>query len=132
LGTREVARFEITAWEQKAYDEPGEGPTLSRATVGKNYSGGVLEGRSTAELLMSQAPGSNVYVALERVVGRLAGRSGTFVIRHGGLDIAGAPAVSQGIIVPGSGTGELAGLRGDVTFEHDEAGARAILEYHFG
>jgi hypothetical protein len=38
-----------------------------------------------------------------------------------------APIV--GHIVPGSGTGELAGLSGEAVFAHDDAGARLTLSY---
>jgi hypothetical protein len=34
-----------------------------------------------------------------------------------------------GHIVPGSGTGELSGLRGDAMFAHDDAGARVTLTF---
>jgi hypothetical protein len=33
MGTRATGAFEITAWEQVAYDEAAEGPKLARATV---------------------------------------------------------------------------------------------------
>ncbi len=34
-----------------------------------------------------------------------------------------------GYVVPGSGTGELQGLRGHCTFHHDENGATFTLDY---
>jgi Protein of unknown function (DUF3224) len=119
-----TATFEITGWDETRYDEPAEGPPLARATVRKRFSG-PLDGTSVAELLTA---GESGYLASERVAGSLEGRSGTFVLQHGGV----ADETEQhafGHIVPGSGTGELSGLRGDAVFAHDDAGARVTLTF---
>ncbi|GCE29508.1 hypothetical protein KDA_49920 [Dictyobacter alpinus] len=74
---------------------------------------GDIKAESTAVLLMCLADnGSAGYVATERVVGRIGSRSGSFVIQHGGAVEAGSVTDSFGYVVPGSGTGELQGLRG--------------------
>ncbi len=112
------------------YDEPGEGPKLSRANVTKTFQGEVA-GTSTAELLMCQATnGSAGYIAQECVEGRVGDRSGSFVIQHGGIRTAGGQKVF-GHVGPGSGTGELHGLRGEVEYRHDEQGAAFTLDYDF-
>jgi hypothetical protein len=46
------------------------------------------------------------------------------VLRHGGVGDH-----AFGHIVPGSGTGELAGLSGEAVYAHDDAGARLTLSY---
>jgi hypothetical protein len=115
-----TASFEITAWDETTYDAPEEGPPLVRASVRKRFSG-PLEGTSTAEVLIAGREG---YLASERVDGVLEGRRGTFVIQHGGVG-----EHAFGHIVPGSGTGELEGLDGEVVFAHDAAGARLRLSY---
>jgi hypothetical protein len=108
--------FEITGWDQAPYDEPAEGPPLTRATVRKRYAG-ALEGESVAELLTC---GELAYIANERVSGELDGHAGTFVLQHGASE-----GGQWGFIVPGSGTGALAGLRGDARLEH----GRIVLDY---
>jgi hypothetical protein len=110
------ATFEITGWEQAPYDEPGDGPPLTRATVRKRY-GGALEGESVAELLTC---GELAYIANERVTGALDGREGTFVLQHGAWE-----GGQWGFVVPGSGTGALAGLRGEARLDH----GRIALDY---
>jgi hypothetical protein len=115
-----TASFEITGWDETTYDAPEEGPPLVRASVRKRFSG-PLEGTSSAEVLIAGREG---YLASERVDGVLEGRRGTFVIQHGGVGDH-----AFGHIVPGSGTGELAGLNGEAVFAHDEAGARLTLSY---
>jgi hypothetical protein len=130
MNNRATATFEITGWEETAYDEPVGGPKLSRVTVTKTFQGGVAA-TSKAELLMcGAADGSAGYIAQERIEGRLGDRSGSFVIHHGGIRGGGAPKVF-GHVVPGSGTGELRGLRGEVEYRHDEQGATFTLDYDF-
>lgn len=113
---RVVAEFDVTGWDQTPYGEEGDGPSLGEALVLKSYRG-ELEGVGRARLLMCRAdPASNSenagYVASEQVTGRLAGREGTFVLQHWGIAAAGEPPRTAGHVVPGSGTGELAGLTG--------------------
>lgn len=116
--------FEITKWEQAAYDEAGT-IQLGKASVGKTFTGGELEGTSTAELLMAgTADGPAAYTALERFTGTLGGRKGSFVMMHGATaDASGSP----GTIV--AAEGDLAGLTGTVLFVHDEQGPRLTVDY---
>ena len=55
--------------------------------------------------------GSAVYVATERVIGNLGGRSGTFLLAHRGVMNRGAQQLEVHV-VPDSGTGELQGIAG--------------------
>lgn len=104
------ATFEILSWDETPYDEPAAGPKLTRVVVGKRYNG-AIEGTGTAEVLTAQGDAGAGYVASERVEGTIGGRTGTFVIQHGGL-AEGARQSTFGSIVPGSGTGDLAGISG--------------------
>jgi uncharacterized protein DUF3224 len=106
------ARFAIMAWEEKPYDE-GQGlPKLTRASVAKTFTGD-LEGDGRVEYLMIYRPdGSATYVGMERVTGRLGGRTGSFVLQRAGV-FEGGQAKETYSVVPESGTGELRGLRGE-------------------
>jgi hypothetical protein len=130
VSTRAIATFEITGWDETPYAEPADGPKLVRATVRKTFSGDIV-GESTAELLMSKGlDGAAGYVALERVTASVGGRSGGFDVQH--CASQGGPAdKAVWFVVPGSGTGELRGLYGDVTYRHDESGAVFTLDYDF-
>ena len=121
-----TARFEITGWDETTYDEPAEGPKLTRATVRKRFTGD-LDGTSVTELLTAQGEGGRGYVASERITGTIDGRTGTFVLQHGGIDGAGE-TTTFGTIVAGSGTGGLAGIAGTSRYVHDESGATLTLE----
>jgi uncharacterized protein DUF3224 len=104
------ARFAIKEWDEKAYRE-GQ-PKLTRAGVTKTYTGDI-EGEGQVEyLMMYRSDGSASFVGLERVVGRLSGRSGTFVLQRTGV-FEGGQAKEAYVVVSGSGTEELRGLRGE-------------------
>ena len=125
-----IAGFDVTRWDQEAYDEPADGPHLSRATVEKTFRGDLVA-TSTAEVLMCQADPADYllgagYIASERVTGILLGKEGSFVMQHGGLSGGGSEPHTFGRIVPGSGTGALAGLSGSVMITRDEEGTHTL------
>lgn len=123
------AMFAIKGWDEKPYREAAELPKLTRASVTKTLRGD-LEGESQVEyLMMYRADGTASFVGLERVVGRLGGRSGSFVLqRTGSFD--GSLAKESYSVVPGSGTAELAGLRGAGSSSAGHAKENAMtLEY---
>ena len=75
--------------------------------------------------------GSAGYVAVERVSGSLHGRRGTFALQHHGTMTRGVPRLSI-IVVPDSGTGELAGLAGEMTIDLDGGKHSYVFEYSLG
>jgi len=106
------ARFAIKSWDEKPYSEEQNGPKLTRASVTKTYTGDI-EGNGQVEyLMMYRSDGSAAFVGFERVVGRIDGRSGTFVIQYNGAFENGQAKASY-VVIPGSATGELQGLVGD-------------------
>lgn len=126
------ATFEIKAWDEKPYDEFEGGRKLTRASVKKAFHGDI-EGESSVEYLMAYAEdGSASFVGMERVVGRVGDRSGSFVLQHSGT-FAGGVAKETWFVVPGSGTGELVGLRGQGSFAAGHEKEYAItLDYDLG
>lgn len=89
--------------------------SLSRMSLDKQFHGD-LEATSKGEMLAAGGPvkGSGGYVAMERVSGSLHGRSGTFVLQHTGTMQNGDFHINV-VVVPDSGTGQLAGLAGTMT-----------------
>jgi len=131
MSTRVVVPFVVTAWEPSEIPSAEGGPKLGRAMIRKTFRG-ELEGTSETEMLSCRGEaGGAGYIAQEVVTGTLAGRAGTFVMQHGGIATADGQR-AFGSIVPGSATGELRGLRGDVQYRHDESGATVTLDYDFG
>ena len=108
------AQFAIKSWDEKPYSEGTDLPKLTRATVAKTFTGDI-EGEGQVEyLMMYRSDGSATFVGLERVVGRVGGRAGSFVLQRTGIFENGQAKESYSVI-PGSGTGELRGLHGDGT-----------------
>lgn len=90
-----------------------EGTQLARMSIDKQITGDLVA-TTAGQMLsaMTDVKGSAGYVAIERVEGTLHGRKGSFVLLHTGTMNRGLPELSV-TVVPDSGTGELAGLRGD-------------------
>jgi hypothetical protein len=103
--------FEVKLTPQ-AVDDYADGKTLGRMTIDKTFSGD-LTATSRGQMLsaMGGVKGSAGYVAVERVTGTLAGRSGSFVLQHSGTMDRGRSGLTVSV-VPDSGTGELTGLSG--------------------
>ncbi len=93
-------------------DDHAAGAGLSRMSIDKQFHGD-LEASSEGQMLsfMSSVKGSAGYVAMERVTGKLSGRSGSFVLQHSATMERGAPTLNI-TVVPDSGTGDLTGLTG--------------------
>ena len=85
---------------------------LGRMSIDKQINGD-LEAVTSGQMLsaMTEIKGSAGYVAIERVIGTLHGRKGSFVLQHTGTMNRGVPTLSVSV-VPDSGTDELVGLQG--------------------
>ena len=106
------ARFAIKSWDEKPYSEGQDRPRLTRASVTKTYTGDI-EGEGQVEyLMMYRSDGSATFVGLERVVGRIGGKTGTFVLQRTGI-FEGGQAKESYSVISGSATGDLQGLTGD-------------------
>jgi hypothetical protein len=124
MSAHATGTFEVKL-EPQAPDASG----LARLTLDKTFHGD-LEGTSLGQMLAAstETAGSAGYVALERVTGTLAGRSGTFVLQHTGTMNRGTPSLSV-TVVPDSGTGELTGLSGTLAITIVDKEHRYAFEY---
>jgi hypothetical protein len=112
MKTTANARFAITSWDEKPYSEGQDLPRLTRASVTKSFTGDI-EGEGHVEyLMMYRNDGSAAFVGLERVIGQINGKAGTFVLQRTGV-FEGGQAKEDYSVIPGSATGELRGLRGE-------------------
>ena len=129
--TRANAVITVQTYEPAAYDEQAEGPALSRIHVVESFSGDI-EGNGVVEFLQAaRADGSASFVGIERVTGTVAGRSGTFLLQDAGT-VDGNIVSGDWFVIPGSGTGDLAGLRGEGGFRAVLGeGAQVHLDYWF-
>jgi YVTN family beta-propeller protein len=107
---RATGTFEVKM--TPAAPAPAEEPSVGRMLLDKTFAGD-LAATSKGQMLahMTAVKDSAGYVAMERVVGSLGGRKGSFVLQHNGLMNRGEPSLTV-TVVPDSGTEELAGLAG--------------------
>ena len=136
MSTHATGTHDMKTWDEKTWDgKPANevsGAKLTRASVTNSFHGDI-EGEGTLEYLMTyRDDGSASYVGLERVVGRIGDRAGSFVLQHSGT-FAGGAAKTTWSVVPGSATGDLRGLRGEGGFvaHHGEPSASYTLDYDF-
>jgi len=109
--TEATGTFEVQMAPQA--QDAAEGSTLGRMTLDKQFHGD-LEATGKGEMLtVRTATESAAYVAIERVSGALHGRSGTFALVHTGIMSSDGQRLTV-TVVPDSGTGELAGLSGEL------------------
>ncbi len=111
MTTHATGKFEIKSWDEAPYLELGDGRKFTRTSV-VQLVGGDVQGESTSEMLMYYRPdGTASYVGFAHVAGRIGDAEGSFVLRSSG-EYDGTTARSTSEVVPGSGTGGLADLRG--------------------
>ena len=111
VATRASGTFDVKL-SSLASEEVKDGASLGRMSIDKQFHGD-LEGTSKGEMLTAGTPvkDSAGYVAIERVTGKLQGRSGSFALQHSGLMNRGTPQLTV-TVVPDSGTGDLKGIAG--------------------
>jgi hypothetical protein len=113
------ATFEVTSWDEQPFDEQRGTAKLTRASVGKTYSGDV-DGSSATEWLMAYSPDSRAsFVGLERITGSVGGNHGSLVLRHVGSYADGVAKADLAVV---SGTGQLADVTGHGTMVADPGG----------
>ena len=111
--------------------EIGEGATVGHSRFDKRFHG-ALDATSVVHMLalMSPVQGSGAYVAMERIVGTLDGRRGTFYTQHNGIMDRGKPSLDL-TVVPDSGTDGLTGLRGRMAIDIVDGKHYYTFDYDF-
>ena len=123
--------FKIKKSEEIPFGESENGPKLTKGTFVISYSGD-FEGEGILEELKVHFTDKRVSVyGLERVTGELHGMAGDFVLKHEGRFQNGR-VYSRQTVVPGSGTGGLKGLRGEINIETSPAEEFSVeFNYYF-
>jgi hypothetical protein len=114
--------FDVKGAPQKPDNPPAEAAALARMSLDKQYHGD-LEATGQGEMLsiLDKGIGSGGYVAMERVTGKLQGKSGSFVLQHNATMNRGVAQLNI-IVVPDSGTGELTGISGEMKIRIEDGG----------
>ena len=124
--------FEVKLAPQKADNPQAEASGVGRISIDKEFDGD-LKATSQGEMLnvFDHEKGSGGYVALERVTGTLDGKRGSFVLQHNATMNRSA-GVMNIVVVPDSGTGELAGIAGSMTVSIEGKQHFYYLDYTLG
>jgi Protein of unknown function (DUF3224) len=130
--TRARAKAKITVQSSEAdpYDQTAS-PALMEIRLSETFSGDI-DGKSPVRALqVLRDDKSASLVSVQRFRGKLGGREGTFVLQ-GSEIVENGKIKATWFIVPGSGTGDLSGLRGEGGFEGDFGkGSDGWLDYWF-
>jgi len=114
--TNATGTFEITGMSEDAYREVEGGVRLTRAKGTQRFTGDI-EGDGSVEWLMCYSPdGTARFLGLQEITGSIGGRAGSFVVEATG-DHDGMRSKGTWSVIPGSGTGALAGISGEGGFE---------------
>jgi len=127
---RATARISVRTSEAIPYDDTAS-PELMELRLFEVFTGD-LEGESMVRALQVRRDDQSAsMVSVQRFVGRLSGREGTFVLQ-GSQIVANGKIEATWFVVPRSGTGELSGLRGEGGFEGEfSKGSTGTLDYWF-
>jgi hypothetical protein len=129
--TRANAVITVHTYEPAGYDEPAQGPALTRILVEESFSGDIAGDGAVEFLQAARADGSASFVGIERVSGGVDGREGTFLLQDTGT-VDGNIVSGTWFVIPGSGTGQLSGLRGEGGFRANLGeSAQVHLDYWF-
>jgi hypothetical protein len=124
------AKITVQSSDAKPYDQTAS-PALVEMRLTETFTGDI-EGESAVRAFeVLRDDGSAGLVSMQRFRGKLGGRRGTFVLQ-GSEIVENGSIKGRWVVVPGSGTGDLAGLRGEGTFEGGFGkGSDGMLDYWF-
>ena len=130
MTTQGKGTYDAAGWDEKPYDDNG-GAKLTRAHFTNTFTGDI-EGEGTADYLMAYPTDQTAsFVGLQKIVGTIAGKKGSFVLQTSG-DWNGGTAKAEWFVVPGSGTDALKGLHGKGSYEASHGTtAKYKLNYDF-
>src|SRR5215213_3185231 len=106
---------------------------IGRMSLDKQFHGD-LDGTSKGQMLTassSSVKNSAGYVAIEKVVGTLNGRRGSFYLQHNGVMTRGVGELTI-TVIPDSGTEQLTGLRGKMNIIIADGKHSYEFEYTLG
>jgi hypothetical protein len=128
--TKAEAKITVQSSEAKAYDQ-SPSPALMELQLNEVFTGDIEGGSPVRALQVLRDDKSASLVSMQRFRGKLGGRQGSFVLQ-GSEIVESGKIKATWFVVPGSGTGDLSGLRGEGGFEGQFGkGSDGWLEYWF-
>ncbi|MFF4402228.1 DUF3224 domain-containing protein [Streptomyces sp. NPDC001480] len=119
MPTHTTGDISYADWKENPAGPQEPLPRLAHASVTNAFTGGIEAAGTTCEYTIVYTTGkTGTFTGMELLAGRLDGRAGSFVLEERGAFEADGSVRCSFEVVPGSGTGELAGLRGTGTFTY--------------
>lgn len=129
--TTATGTIESKSWEQAPFADATDAPALGISEGHDTYSGAIEGDAEWRGLTCTAADGSGTFDSLQRMNCTLADRKGTFVLRMTGTFDPDGNSRAQWSVLPGSATGELAGLTGTGGFDSTNGVHTYTLTYDF-
>ena len=128
--TRAKAKITVQNSEAKPYDQTVS-PALVEIRLSETFTGGIDGESPVRALQVLRDDKSACLVSVQRFRGKLGGRQGTFVLQ-GSETVENGKIKATWVVIPGSGTSDLSGLRGEGGFDGDFGkGSDGWLDYWF-
>jgi hypothetical protein len=127
---RADAKITVQSSEARPYDQTAS-PALMELHLSETFTGDIDGESPVRALQVLRDDQSARLVSMQRFRGKLGGRQGTFVLQ-GSEIVENGKIKATWFVVPGSGTGDLSGLRGEGGFEGQFGkGSEGTLDYWF-
>jgi hypothetical protein len=125
-----TAKITVHNSQAQPYDQ-SMSPSLVEVRLSETFAGDI-DGESPVRALQVLGDDKSAHlVSVQRFTGKLGGKQGTFVLQ-GSEIVKNGHIKATWTVVPGSGTGDLAGLRGEGGFEGEFGkGSDGTLDYWF-
>ena len=128
--TRAKAKITVQNSEAKPYDQTVS-PALVEIRLSETFTRGIDGESPVRALQVLRDDRSACLVSVQRFRGKLGGRQGTFVLQ-GSETVENGKIKATWFVIPGSGTSDLSGLRGEGGFDGDFGkGSDGWLDYWF-
>ncbi|GAB2753345.1 DUF3224 domain-containing protein [Streptomyces bullii] len=130
--TRTTGHFTFADWKEHPVGPADTAPRLAHAAVTNTFHGGIEAAATHCEYsIVYVTEKTGTYTGMELITGRLDGREGGFALEERGHFDADGTVHCTFEVVAGSGSGELAGLRGSggFTARHGEDAVAYGFDY---
>ncbi len=135
MPTQATGSFTFAHWDETPVAGAEEGPRLARASVTNTFSGAIEAAATTCEYSIAYVDEkTGVFAGHQLFSGSVAGREGTFAVEERGSFGDDGTVRCDFQVVPGSGTGGLAGLSGTggYTARHGEPAIPYTFSHELG
>ena len=111
------AKVDVTKYIREVLDQTAESPmTVVQTRLEERFTGGLVGTGIATHLRIEREDGTGLLTCFERITGSLGDRHGSFLLQATGFTDRRHNVHGRWEIIEGSGTGELAGVRGYAAF----------------